>query len=109
MAERYSHGIRRVVRLGRRVQPEYALYHVYDLALLRASVAHNGLLYLERCVLIHRQPRVIAGQEYNSPALSHRDAGGDVGVEEQLLDGDHVRLQLADQVLHVGADLVEPF
>ena len=102
MAERYSHGIRRVVRLGRRVQPEYALYHVYDLALLRASVAHNGLLYLERRVLIHRQPRVITGQVYFSPALSHREAGGDVGVEKKLFNGRNVRLKGAYDFAHVG-------
>ena len=40
--------------------------------------------------------------------MGHRDARGDVVVEKQLLDGDDVRLQLADEVLHIGADLVEP-
>ena len=37
------------------------------------------------------------------------NAGGDIRVEEQLLHGDHIRLQLADKLLHVPVDLVEPF
>ena len=39
--------------------------------------------------------------------MGYRDAGGDVGVEKQLLDGDNVGLQLTDQILHVGADLIQ--
>ena len=37
------------------------------------------------------------------------NTGGDIRVEEQLLHGDHIRLQLADKLLHVPVDLVEPF
>ena len=39
--------------------------------------------------------------------MCHGDAGGDIGVEEQLLNGDHIRFQLADQLLHVATDLVQ--
>ena len=46
--------------------------------------------------------------QQHAPGVGHGDAGGEIRVEEQLLDGDHVRPQLPDQLLHVGADLVEP-
>ena len=41
------------------------------------------------------------------PAMGHGDAGGDIRVEEQFLHGDHIRLQLADKLLHVPVDLID--
>ena len=46
--------------------------------------------------------------QQHAPGVGHSDAGGQVRVEEQLFNGDDVRPQLPDQLLHVGADLVEP-
>ena len=40
--------------------------------------------------------------------MGHGDAGGDVGVEEELLNGDGIGLELADELLGIPADLVEP-
>ena len=40
--------------------------------------------------------------------MGHGDAGGDIGVEEELLDGDGVGLELTNELLGVPADLVEP-
>ena len=57
---------------------------------------------------MQRDAALLRRVEQHAPGVGHGDAGGEVRVEEQLLDGDDVRLQLPDQLLHVGADLVEP-
>ena len=69
MAERYGHRIRRIVRFRGRFEREYALYHVDDLTLFRTAIADDGLLNLEGRILVHRQSRVVAGEQYDSPAL----------------------------------------
>ena len=57
---------------------------------------------------MERIPHFSAVYSKDAAGVGHGDAGGQVRVEEQLLDGDDIRLQLADQVLHIGADLVQP-
>ena len=57
---------------------------------------------------MERDPALFRRVQQHAAGVGHGDAGGQVRVEEQLLDGDDIRLQLADQVLHIGADLVQP-
>ena len=106
MAERYGHRIRRIVR--GRFEREYALYHVDDLTLFRPAIADNSLLNLEGRILVHRQSRVIAGEQYDSPALRDGDAGSYIGVEKELLYCRYVGLEGAYDLAHVRVDAVEP-
>ncbi len=108
MAERYGHRISRVVRLRGRFQREYALYHVDDLAFFRAAKANDGLLHLEGRILVHRHTGVVAGEQYDSPALGHGDAGSYIRVEEEFLYRRDVGLEGADDLAHVRIDAVQP-
>ena len=58
---------------------------------------------------MERDPALFRRVQQHAAGVGHGDAGGQVRVEEQLLHGDHIRLQLADKLLHVPVDLVEPF
>ena len=108
MAQGQAQCVRRVVGPGDGFQVQQAAGHIHHLPLLRLAVACHRQLHLGRRVLIQRDAALLSGAEDDAPAVGHGDAGGDVGVEEQLLDGDGVGLQLSDQVLHVRADLVQP-
>ena len=108
MAQGQCQCVRRVIGPGHGLQLQKPLRQVHHLALLRLAVARHRQLHLGRRVLVQGDAALLGGAEDDAPAVGHGDAGGDVGVEEQLLDGDDIGLQLADQVLHVRADLVQP-
>ena len=107
MAQGQSQCVRRVVRPGDSLQLQKPLRHVHHLALLRLAVARYRQLHLGGRVLVQRDAALLGGVQDDAPSVGHGDAGRDVGVEEQFLDGDDVGLQLPDQVLHVRADLVQ--
>ena len=53
MAKRHGDGIGRIVRLGYIFELEYAFDHLLDLVLVSPAITCDGLLYLERGVLIY--------------------------------------------------------
>ena len=108
MAQGQGQGVRGVVGPGDGFQVQQAAGHVHHLALFRLAVAHHRHLHLGGGVLVERDPALFRRVQQHAAGVGHGDAGGQVRVEEQLLDGDDIRLQLADQVLHIGADLVQP-
>ena len=108
MAQGQGQGVRGVVGPGDGFQVQQAAGHVHHLALFCLAVAHHRHLHLGGGVLVERDPALFRRVQQHAAGVGHGDAGGQVRVEEQLLDGDDIRLQLADQVLHIGADLVQP-
>ena len=79
--------------------------HVHHLALFRLAVPHHRLLDLGGGVFVDGQPQFGRGHQDHPPGLGHANAGGDVGVEEKLLNGHNVRGKLVDEGLQILLDL----
>ena len=107
MAQCQRHGVRRVVGSGHRREIAYAANHVHDLLFFGPAVAHHGLFDLQGRIFVHRHILPVCGKQDNSPAVSHGNTGGDIGVEKQLLDGEAVGPESTDQLGHIVVDLVE--
>ena len=100
-----GHRIGGVVGLGDGRQLQDALGHVHDLVLFRLAVAHHRLLHLGGSVLEDLHPQLGSGGQDDPSGLGHPDARGDVGVEEELLNGHGIGLEGLDEGLHVLLDL----
>ena len=105
MAERECYGVRRVVRLWRRGEIADAFDHVHDLSLLGPAVAHHRLLDLKRRILVDLHTLLLTGQQNHAPPVGDRNAGGNIGVEEQLLNRNGVRLEKIKQLQHIVVNL----
>ena len=108
MAESQRQRIGRIIRPRRFRQFQKPFGHIHDLPLFRLAIAGNGHLHLSRRILKQRHTAPLRSAQQHAPAVCHGNAGGNIGIEEQLFNGDHIRLQLADQFLHIPVDLVEP-
>ena len=97
-----------VVRLWHRGHAQHAAGHLHHLELFRLAVAHHGLLHLGGGVLRRGVALLGAGAQDHTPGLGHLDAGGDVVVEKQFLDGHGVRLDLVQKGQGVLVDLGQP-
>lgn len=82
MAQCQRHGVRRVVGSGHRRKIAYAANHVHDLLFFGPAVAHHGLFDLQGRIFVHRHILPVCGKQDNSPAVSHGNTGGDIGVEK---------------------------
>ena len=76
-----------------------------DLGFVRVTVAGDGQLDLHGGVLIQGQPLLLGSQNSHASARAHGDGGGDVVVEEELLEHGAVRPIHLHQLLH---PVVEP-
>ena len=108
MAQGQGHSVRRVVRLGRILKAADAPDHIHDLGLLRPAIAHHRLFDLQRRVLVHLEPGLAAGQQYNSPAVGNGNAGSQVGVKKQLFNGGRIRPEKLYEPEHIVVYLLQP-
>lgn len=108
MTKSNCHGIRRVIRLGYVLKLQNAFYHVHDLRFPGFSIAYDGLFYLRRCILKHLYIGLTASQENDAARLGNGNAGRDIRIEKQFLNGDGIRMKRGDQFQHVQINAVEP-
>ena len=108
MTEGDCHRVRRIIRLGDGGKVEDPLGHVHDLTLFCLAVAHYRLLDLAGGVFKDVDPQLGGGHQNDPTGLGHADAGGHVGVEEQLFDGHDLRGKPADQRLQILLNLEQP-
>lgn len=81
MAERDSQRVGGVVRLGNLLQLKKPFDHLHDLLLVRFAVACDGLLDLQRRILIHRYPVFMRREQQNAPAVRNGNTRLQICVE----------------------------
>ena len=107
MTQGQSHGVCGIVRLWDGAERAYPAHHVHDLLLLGPAVAHHSLLHLKRRIFKDGDVGFIRSQEDHSPAVSHRNAGGYVGIEKKLLHRHAVRFKRCQKLAHIVVYLIE--
>ena len=93
MAQGQSQSIRRVVRSRDLFQVQEPLGHVHHLAFFRPSIACNCLLHLEGGLFKDRNAVFRTGKESDPASVSHLNAGCDIRIKKQFLNGDRIGLQ----------------
>ena len=97
MAQSESYGVGRIVGFRRCFQGAKPLYHIHDLMFFSPTVTDHRLLYLQWRIFKDLQSVLLTGKQNHSPAVSHGNARGDIGVEEQLFNGYTVRRKHLDK------------
>ena len=87
---------------------EQTLRHQHDLLFIRLAIARHRLFDLDRRILKNRHPQFFRSQQNNAPAMGNRNTRGNIGAEEQFLNGHLIRLKEMDQFLHIVGDLEQP-
>ena len=76
-----------VIGAGDVIEVEQQFYHLLHLQFVGPTVAGNGLFYLQRFVLCHRETGVGQGQHCHAASMPHGQGGFGVFAKKQLLDG----------------------
>ncbi len=97
-------GVGRIRNVGER---EQAHDHELDLLLGSETVAHDGAFDRERGVLGDDAPALGGGKQRDSAHLAELERGLGVGGEENVFDGDGVRVVKGDAGREFGVDLVQ--
>jgi len=108
VAYRYCQRVRRVIGSRQFRQIEQSLRHQHDLHLLRASVAHDSLLDLQRRIFKTFKPFFPCRQKQNAAPLRDLYRRCRVRVEKQFLKSDRFGLVVIDEFAHVVKKLFEP-
>lgn len=77
-------------------QPQHGTHHEFDLLLRSPAEAGNGLLDLQRSVLVQRDFRRGGCKDGHTAPLGNADGRADIGAEKQLLHGRAVGCRLAN-------------
>ena len=88
-------------------QPEQPAYHFLYLLLARMAIADHGLLDLQGGIFRHRQSADHGRADGRTARLAQQQRGLGIDVDEHLLDGHLLRLELRDdlrQAFEDGAD-----
>jgi len=108
-AQRYGQCVGHVGRLGQFAQAAGRLDRPLHLKLRGVPVARQVLLDRRRGQAADSYPRLLGRQHNHPPRVGHQDARPRVlVVGVKLLDGHHVRLQLANHRRQVGVNLSDP-
>lgn len=107
MAESDGDSVGRIIgpRHGGKVQD--TANHFHDLFLFCPTVTDYRLLDLQRRVFINLQTAAISAEQGNAASLRNGYTGGDIRVKEKLLYGHTFGMKAADQLLHIGIDLIQ--
>ena len=107
MAERNGDRVGRVIRSRHGGKIQDTANHFHNLLLFCPTVADHRLLDLQRRIFIDLQTAAISAEQGNAASLRNGYTGGDIRVKEKLLYCHAFRMKAADQLLHIGIDLIQ--
>ncbi len=108
MAEGDGQRIGGIIGARNGLEAQQCTGHLHNLHLLGAAIADHRLLDLQRCILINRDILLGAGQQDHAAGMAHLNAGGDIGIEKQLLNSYSIGLKGLQQGIHILIDLRQP-
>jgi hypothetical protein len=103
VAQRQRRGVGGVGGLGEHGQPETGLHHLLHLQLVGPAPSGDGVLDLVGGVLDDLAPGEGGLGEREAARLADAHRRSHVDLEEDLLHGDHIGAELADQVGELGS------
>ena len=100
--------VRRIIGSWDLFQVQEPFGHVHHLAFFRPSIARNCLLDLKRGIFKDRNAIFCAGKQNHPSSVGDLNAGCNIRVEKQFLDGNGIWLQELQQLGHIVINQLEP-
>jgi hypothetical protein len=100
-------GVGGVVGFRDFLKTEMNPYHFLDLLFFGATVAGQGLLYLERRIFINRDSGLARDEESDAAGAGDGNAGRDVCVKKEFFDSGDGRLSFFYDVAEIVVDFEE--